>query len=248
MVQRALDSLAAADGIPGEDLRFKLKSLFGHVERHAHGGLFILSSREPQGLGPVSWRIANDVWSLADVHRLWWENIGRLELPEDHPDKLSFDEVGDRQRDLHALEAELLALSASLALTDGAVWLNGSLRPRAFGMFAQLDPTRRVNIASDAAGTCHQEMRFDDLGARHRAMAALAGQNTGCPAIAISADGGFSAALRVEGREDVLVWRFEGGDLEVDDPFDPQYRAIWKDLLARATARETQQRSSPPAS
>jgi hypothetical protein len=246
-VRNALDRLAQAAGFPAGDLPFKLKSLFAHIERHAHGGLLVIASEEPHGLESVSWRITNDVYSLVDVHRLWWDNLGRLELPEEHPDRLDFGEVTDRQRDLSALEAQLLGLSASLALADGAVWLDGSLRPRAFGVFAQLDPTRTVHLAADVAGTLLQQMHFDDLGARHRAMVALASQNPGCPAVAMSADGGFSAALRVDGRDDVLVWRFEGGDLEVDDPFDAQYRAIWKELLARTTTRETQQRLLPPA-
>jgi hypothetical protein len=63
-------------------------------------------------------------------------------------------------------------------------------------------------------------------------MVALAGRNHGCPAIAVSVDGGFSAALGVEGREEVLVWHFESWDLDVDDPFDPQYPAMWQDMFS----------------
>lgn len=62
-------------------------------------------------------------------------------------------------------------------------------------------------------------------------MVALAGYNPGCPTIAVSVDGGFSAALQVKDRGDVLVWHFQSWDLQADDPFDPQSRAIWNDIF-----------------
>jgi len=240
----ALDYLATTGQLSSNNLRFYLKDLLHQVDRHAHGGLLILSATTPSGLESVSWLITNDVYSLSDVQRLRSEDLNRLGLAKNDPNKISFSHARETGRRLRALTGDILKLSASLALTDGGVWLDGSLRPRAFGVFARLDPRRRISIARDAAGTDLHEMTFDTLGARHRALVALAGTNPSCPAIAVSADGGFMAALQVEDREDVLVWHFQSCDLSADDPFDPQYQAIWRDML-RSDRHDAPTGSSP---
>ena len=88
--------------------------------------------------------------------------------------------------------------------------------------------------AEDAAADRLKEMKSDTLGARHRALVAVAGNNPECPVIAVSVDGGFAAALKDASREEVLVWKFKSWDWDAEDPFDPQPQAIWVEMLEAA--------------
>lgn len=234
----ALDKLAALGAIHRITVRRTLKSLLKGIDRNGHGGLFILSPAEPSGLESSSWPVVNDVYSIVDIERAQHDIRERVQLPQNDQRRISFSRAVGEEGCLYALERGVHALSAALALTDGGVWLDGSLRPRAFGVFAQLDPHRRIVLARDAAGTDRREMKFDMLGARHRAMVALAGHNPGCPAIAVSVDGGFSAALRLKDQEEVVVWRFQSWDIELDDAFDPQFQASLQEVLNEFSSRE----------
>lgn len=230
----ALDALADRSQIRSRDLRFDLKSLLALVDRHAHGGLVVLSADEPMGLESKSWTITNDVYSPSDAWLLHSDSFRRTQLPKDDPERISFHYASELQQESHRLRADTLMLSAALSLTDGGLWLDGNLRPRAFGVFTTLDPVIRISLAEDAAANRLSKMEFDTLGARHRALVAVAGNNPGCPAIAVSVDGGFAAALKDASREEVLVWKFQSWDWGAEDPFDPQSQAIWSEFFEAA--------------
>jgi len=229
--RKALDGFAADEALSVLEIRSCLHDLLYRVDRHGHGGLMIVSNAQPQGVESVSWRIEGNVLRLADVSRLREETLRRSERPASDPDRISFSRARERSRMLSALAGNLVQLSAALALTDGCLWLDGGLSPRGFGVFAEVEARLNVGLARDAAATEVSIADFRTLGARHRALAALAARNPGCPAIAVSVDGGLSAALRVKERDVVLVWRFQMSDLDADDPFDPHRGEIWQGML-----------------
>jgi len=220
--RNALEDLAVGGALSAANLRFHLRALLREVDRHGHGGLIILSPSKPSGVESVSWSITENIYALADVQRTQSEAVNHVQLVVRDPSTGSVVHANATNRALRALAWDILKVSASLALTDGFLWLDGGLCPRGFGVFAEVQTSPKISVASDAAATTLQTATFRTLGARHRAMVALASRNPGCPSLAISMDGGFSAALGVSGRDDVLVWRFESSDLDADDPLDPR--------------------------
>ena len=230
----AISAMTERTDLPSERVLIEIKSLLDQIAVDGHGGLLIIATDAPKGIESTSWPIGNEVLGLADLYRSEQENQARFAAG-----LVVFNEAADFEESLSARAIEVRKVSASLCQTDGALWLDATLRPRGFGLFSCIQRIDNVLQAADAAGSRVERMPFGQLGSRHRAAVSLAQQNPGCPVIAASVDGGFTAALRVEGDDEVRVWRFHDSDMELDDPFNVEAVRVIQERLRRLSSQQT---------
>lgn len=219
-VRQVLAQLATEAKVEPRHLHRVLMDALRRVERAGHGGLLFLSNTEIRGTEPLRWRLTERARDLRDLHD---KRLAAREATTEVSGQIEAD------REFKRASAKVAELYSALAATDGAVWLDGAFRPRAFGVFMHLDNSLQVAAhpkvydCSQVDGSERSEKTFTTIGARHRAAVAFARHNPGCPSFAVSADGGFTACLARLADDGVLSWKFSERSMELRDIFDEQW-------------------------
>src|SRR5262245_43466145 len=140
-----------------------VRSLVREMAAHGHGGLLVISPEERPLVPAAPYRMSVNS-SIGALLRL----TQRIK-PKSQSGELEFARL---LRNAFLTETErVIEEVGALTAIDGAVVLNRSLAPIAFGAILRVGRSTRIHEAIDAEGSRHRTIDFGSRGTRHRAAA-----------------------------------------------------------------------------
>ena len=201
-VRHALEMIARAanmDDAAVPDYLDAVRSLVREMAAHGHGGLLVISPEERPLVPSAPYRMSVNS-SIGALLRL----TQRIK-PKSQSGELEFARL---LRNAFLTETErVIEEVGALTAIDGAVVLNRSLAPIAFGAILRVGHSTRIREAIDAEGSRHRTIDFGSRGTRHRAAASYAADHPGAVVFVASEDGQVSCLFRDRAHRHVLLWR-----------------------------------------
>jgi hypothetical protein len=186
------------------------------IHRYHHGGAVLISDVS-SGLNPkysVAYDRLADALFRASVFLI--ENTSYNDLifekyldkeSDEIPVDLYLDETvsGDELRDAEDEVTGCVRFLASLSRVDGLIWLDSSLRLKAFGVEITIrDDPDSVFLAHNSSGTKTNKLNPNSYGMRHRSMLRYCNAHPDSVGLVVSQDGNVRAVTR--GAQGVFLW------------------------------------------